>query len=67
MTTNQTFQKYHIVRDEGILHFRQWKPWKLGVNHPTIGISQKVNSAARVFRTDRIHLGLGRGKSEHFV
>jgi hypothetical protein len=33
-----------IVYLEGILHFRQWKPWKLGVNNPTIGISQKVHS-----------------------
>jgi hypothetical protein len=29
---------------EGNLHFRRCKPWKLGVNHPTIGISQKVHS-----------------------
>jgi hypothetical protein len=27
---------------EGILHFRRWK---LGVNHPTIGISQHVHSS----------------------
>jgi hypothetical protein len=33
-----------IVYLEGILHFRRWKPWKLGVNHPTIGNSQKVHS-----------------------
>jgi hypothetical protein len=32
----------NIVYLEGILHFRRWKPWKLGMNHPTIGISQKV-------------------------
>jgi hypothetical protein len=32
----------NIVYLEGILHFRRWKPWKLGVNHPTIGISQKT-------------------------
>jgi hypothetical protein len=35
----------NIVYLERILHFRRWKPsWKLGVNHPTIGISQNVHT-----------------------
>jgi hypothetical protein len=26
----------NVVYLEGILHFRRWKPWKLGVNDPAI-------------------------------
>jgi hypothetical protein len=50
----------NIVYLEGILHFRRWKPWKLGVNHPTIGILSNMLTWAMLVKmllvcTERKH------------